>query len=112
MEVYSDNGLSGTNFYRPDFERLMADIRKGRINCIVVKDLSRFARNYIEADNYIEKVFPFFGVRFISIGHNFDSFDPAYAGEGLIIALKNLMNDIYARDISQKCKTTLKKQNE
>lgn len=108
MEVYSDNGLSGTNFDRPDFERLMADIRKGRINCIVVKDLSRFARNYIEADNYIEKVFPFLGVRFISIGDNFDSFDPAYAGEGLIIALKNLMNDIYARDISQKCKTALK----
>lgn len=107
IEVYSDNGQTGTNFDRPDFERLMTDIRKGRINCIVVKDLSRFARNYIEADNYIEKVFPFLGVRFISIGDNFDSFDPCYAGEGLVVALKNLMNDIYARDISQKIKTAL-----
>lgn len=108
IEVYSDNGQTGTNFDRPDFERLMEDVRKGRINCIVVKDLSRFARNYIEADTYIEKVFPFLGVRFISIGDNFDSFDPCDNGEGLVVALKNLMNDIYARDISQKCKTALK----
>lgn len=108
IDVYSDNGQTGTNFDRPDFERLMEDVRKGRIDCIVVKDLSRFARNYIEADTYIEKVFPFLGVRFISIGDNFDSFDPCDNGKGLEIALKNLMNDIYARDISQKCKTALK----
>ena len=108
VKVYSDNGQTGTNFYRPDFERLIEDVRKGLINCIVVKDLSRFARNYIEADTYIEKVFPFLGVRFISIGDNFDSFDPCDNGEGLVVALKNLMNDIYARDISQKCKTALK----
>lgn len=108
IKVYSDNGQTGTNFDRPDFERLMEDIRKGLINCIVVKDLSRFARNYIEADTYIEKVFPFLGVRFISIGDNYDSFDPCDNGEGLVIALKNLMNDIYARDISKKCKTALK----
>lgn len=108
IKVYSDNGQTGTNFDRPDFERLIEDVRKGLINCIVVKDLSRFARNYIEADTYIEKVFPFLGVRFISIGDNFDSFDPCDNGEGLVVALKNLMNDIYARDISQKCKTALK----
>ena len=107
-KVYSDNGQTGTNFDRPDFERLMEDVRKGQINCIVVKDLSRFARNYIEADTYIENVFPFLGVRFISIGDNFDSFDPHYTGEELMVALKNLMNDVYARDISQKCKTALK----
>jgi len=107
IEVYSDNGQTGTNFDRPDFERLMEDVRKGRINCIVVKDLSRFARNYIEADTYLEKVFPFLGVRFISIGDSFDSFN-SDDGEALVIALKNLMNDIYARDISQKCKTALK----
>lgn len=108
IKVYSDNGQTGTNFDRPDFELLMEDVRKGLINCIVVKDLSRFARNYIEADTYIEKVFPYLGVRFISIGDNFDSFDPCDNGEGLVIALKNLMNDIYARDISQKCKIALK----
>lgn len=107
IEVYSDNGQTGTNFNRPDFERLMEDVRKGRINCIVVKDLSRFARNYIEADTYLEKVFPFLGVRFISIGDSFDSFN-SDDGDALVIALKNLMNDIYARDISQKCKTALK----
>lgn len=94
IKVYSDNGQTGTNFDRPDFERLMEDIRKGLINCIVVKDLSRFARNYIEADTYIEKVFPFLGVRFISIGDNYDSFDPCDNGEGLVIALKNLMKNI------------------
>ncbi len=107
IEVYSDNGQTGTNFDRPDFGRLMEDVRKGRINCIVVKDLSRFARNYIEADTYIEKVFPFLGVRFISIGDSFDSFD-SDDGEALVIALKNLMNNVYVRDISQKCKTALK----
>lgn len=105
--VYSDNGLTGTNFERPDFERLMEDVRKGKINCIVVKDLSRFGRNYIEADHYIEKVFPFLGVRFIAIGEGFDSHDPRCSGDGLTIAVKNLINDIYARDISQKCKTAL-----
>lgn len=107
IDVYSDNGQTGTNFDRPDFERLIEDVRKGRINCIVVKDLSRFARNYIEADTYLEKVFPFLGDRFISIGDNFDSFN-SDDGEALVIALKKLMNDIYARDISQKCKTALK----
>lgn len=105
--VYADNGLTGTNFERPDFERLMDDVRKGKINCIVVKDLSRFGRNYIEADHFIEKVFPFLGVRFIAIGDGFDSHDPRCNGDGLTIAVKNLINDIYARDISQKCKTAL-----
>lgn len=65
--VYSDNGATGTNFDRPDFIRLMEDIRKGKINCIIVKDLSRFGRNYIEAGNYLEKIFPYLGVRFISL---------------------------------------------
>lgn len=105
ISVYTDNGETGTNFERPSFEQLMTDVRMGKIKCIVVKDLSRFGRNYIETGNYIEKVFPFLGVRFIAIGDSFDSFDPKCQGEGLVIALKNLINDIYARDISKKVKT-------
>lgn len=100
-ETYIDNGWTGTNFNRPSFNKLMDDVKKGHINCIVVKDLSRFGRNYIEVGNYLEKIFPFIGVRFISLNDSFDSADPTNF-EGLGLALKSLINDIYAKDISQK----------
>lgn len=99
-ELYCDNGRTGTNFERPEFNRLMDDIKLGKINCIVVKDLSRFGRNFIETGNYIENIFPYFNVRFIAIGDNYDSLTDG--NDGLIIALKNLVNDYYARDISVK----------
>lgn len=70
---YVDDGYSGTNFERPAFKRLMEDVKAGKVNCIIVKDLSRFGRNYIETGRYLEKVFPFMGVRFISIIDNYDS---------------------------------------
>lgn len=104
-EIYSDNGQTGTNFQRPGFEDLMDGIRRGKINCIVVKDLSRFGRDYIEAGNYLETIFPRLGVRFISIGDNYDSFDPRCRGEGLSIALKNMINAFYAKDISVKTRS-------
>lgn len=71
--LYCDNGRTGTNFERPDFERLMEDVRSGKIDCIVVKDLSRFGRNYKETGNYLERIFPFLDVRFVAVNDNFDT---------------------------------------
>lgn len=109
--VYSDNGETGVNFERDDFERLLDDVRAGRVNCIIVKDLSRFGRNYIEAGEYLEKIFPFMGVRFIAVNDGYDSLDPA-ASDSLSMHLKNLVNDVYARDISQKICPVLQKKQE
>lgn len=109
--VYSDNGETGVNFERDDFERLLDDVRAGKVNCIVVKDLSRFGRNYIEAGEYLEKIFPFMGVRFIAVNDGYDSIDPA-SSDSLSMHLKNLVNDVYARDISQKICPVLQKKQE
>ena len=106
--IYTDNGEKGTNFDRPEFNRLMDDVKAGRVNCIVVKDLSRFGRDYLETGNYLEKIFPFLGVRFISINDNYDSFNPENSNEGLIISLKNLLNDVYTKDISKKIISTFR----
>ena len=73
VDTYFDNGFTGTNFKRPAFTRLMNDVRQKKIKCIVVKDLSRFGRNYLEAGYYIETVFPFLGIRLIAVTDNFDS---------------------------------------
>ncbi len=110
--VFTVNGETGTNFERPGFESLMDEIRSRKIDCIVVKDLSRFGRNYIEAGYYLEKIFPFLGVRFIAVNDNFDS-AKANSGDELVISLKNLVNDLYARDISKKIISSLstKQQN-
>lgn len=99
--VYIDNGESGVNFNRSNFKHLIEDVRTGKIDCIIVKDLSRFGRNYIETGEYLEHVFPFLGVRFIAINDGYDSIQPD-AAELLKIHLKNLVNDVYARDISRK----------
>ncbi|MCM1988840.1 recombinase family protein [Oceanirhabdus seepicola] len=106
--IYTDNGQKGTNFDRPEFNRLMNDVRAGKVNCIVVKDLSRFGRDYIETGNYLEKIFPFLGVRFISINDNYDSFNTENINDGLIISLKNLLNDVYTKDISKKIISTFR----
>ena len=100
--MYSDNGKSGTNFDRPSFERLMSDVRTGRVDCIVVKDLSRFGRNYLETGEYLERVFPFLVVRFIAINDNFDTLTAERGGDGYLVPLKNIINDAYSRDISRK----------
>lgn len=106
-EIYADNGQSGTNFERPEFLRLMEDIRKGRINCIVVKDLSRFGRNYLETGYYLEKIFPMLHVRFLAINDNYDSMDERKQNE-LLIPIKNIINEIYAKDVGRKVKATYK----
>lgn len=102
IKEYVDDGKSGTTFERSSFEYMMQDLKKGVINCVIVKDLSRFGREYIDTGNYIEKVFPFLGVRFISIVDRYDSEDSECDRELLLISLKNLMNEMYARDISKK----------
>jgi len=104
--LYCDNGQTGTNFYRPEWERLLQDIKSGKINCIVVKDLSRFGRNYLETGNYLERMFPFLGVRFVAIEDNFDSATVRDINEELI-PLKNIFNEIYSRDISKKVGSAL-----
>ena len=102
----TDDGYSGVNFDRPAFQEMMHEIRSGKVNCVVVKDLSRFGRNYIEAGNYIERVFPFMGVRFIAINDSYDSLDKNQS-DSLIIPFKNLINDAYCKDISVKIRYQL-----
>lgn len=102
----ADDGYSGVNFERPGFKEMMEEIRAGQVNCVIVKDLSRFGRNYIEAGNYIERVFPFIGVRFIAINDSYDSADRNQS-DSLIIPFKNLINDAYCKDISVKIRTQL-----
>lgn len=108
VKVYIDDGETGTNFERPGFARMMSELRQNIINCIIVKDLSRFGREYLESGNYIEKVFPFLGVRFISVIDNYDSLNPDCDKDLLLISLKNLMHEMYAKDISKKVGSTYK----
>ncbi len=105
--MYCDNGRTGTNFERPEFERLMLDIREGRIDCVVVKDLSRFGRNYLETGNYLERIFPFLNVRFVAVNDGFDTLTAERNADGYIVPLKNIINGAYSRDISRKSSSAL-----
>ena len=102
-----DDGFSGSDFERPAFREMMEEVRAGRIDCIVVKDLSRFGRNYLEAGEYIERIFPFLGVRFIAINDNYDSEHKSGEMDCLLIPFKNLINEAYCRDISMKIRSQL-----
>ena len=106
VKVYQDYEYSGTSFKRPAFLEMMEDIRSRKINCIIVKDLSRFGREYLEIANYIEKVFPFLGVRFISVNDGFDTESDKDTKKSFELAVKNIINDMYAKDISKKVKAT------
>ncbi len=112
IDVYADNGRTGTVFDRPEFNRLMDDIRSGRIKALVVRDLSRFGRDYIETGTYLERVFPQIGLRFISIKEHYDSFAADGQNEDLLIPLQNMVNSLYSKDISRKVSTALKAQME
>ena len=101
-DLYCDNGRTGTNFDRPEFERLMEDVRAGKVDCIVVKDLSRFGRNYRETGNYLERIFPLLDVRFIAVNDNFDTLTAERSQDGYIVPLKNIINEVYSKDISRK----------
>lgn len=102
VREYKDDGISGTRFDRRAFDSLLAQVRKGSINCIIVKDFSRFGRDHIEVGNYLEKIFPFLGVRFISVNDGYDSFDRECADKKLAVILKNLVNEYIAKDTSVK----------
>ena len=101
-DTYIDDGFSGTDFQRPSFQRLLEDMKKGKFNAIIIKDLSRLGRNYIEAGNYIEQIFPLFKIRFISIGEDIDSYNKPTSVNNVLVPFKNLMNDEYCRDIPNK----------
>lgn len=102
---FFDDGYSGTNFQRPSFERLLEKIKKGEINCVIVKDFSRFGRDYIELGDYLERIFLFMGVRFISINDHYDSADYKGTTGGLDVVMKNIVYDYYSKDLSVKVKT-------
>lgn len=104
---FCDDGYTGTNFDRPGFEKMMAAVRQKEIDCIVVKDLSRFGRDYIESGKYIQKIFPMLGIRFIAINDHYDSADTENRSNDFVLPFKNLINDSYCRDISIKSRTNL-----
>ncbi len=99
-EAY-DDGYTGTNYDRPGFRSVLEAVQSGRVNCVIVKDLSRLGREYIETGKYLEMIFPSFGVRFIAINDDVDS-EKASAGDDLIIPIKNIMNESYCRELSKK----------
>lgn len=105
---FCDDGFSGTNFERPDFQRMIDLIRAGEIHIVIVKDLSRFGRDYLEVGDYLEHIFPFLGVRMISINDHYDS--EKYLGNtaGMDIAFRNLIYDYYSKDLSKKVKSAMR----
>ena len=104
-EVYTDDGYTGTNFDRPDFQRMLRDIEAGVIDCVLVKDLSRFGRDYIDTGRYLERWLPAHGVRFISLGDSIDSEKQSY---DLLVPFKNVLNAQYAKDISDKVRSAVR----
>ena len=111
VQCYTDLGKTGSNFEREGFLRLLQDVRLGDINCVIVKDLSRFGRNYLEAGNYIEKIFPFLGVRFIAVSDGFDT-GKNNKNQQMASEIRNLVNDMYAKDSSKKAKLHLQQRRE
>lgn len=107
VSVRTDDGYTGTNYDRPAFQLMLDDIRAGRINCVIVKDLSRFGREYIDAGKYIDRLFPYYGVRLIAINDNIDTITKDMSDE-LGITIRNIFNDNYCRDISIKTRSSLK----
>lgn len=105
--LFCDNGKTGTDFQRPEFEKLMEAVKRGEVDCIVVKDLSRFGRNYKETGNYLERIFPFLGVRFIAVNDGFDTLTAQRGTDGYLVPLKNLINEVYSKDISRKSGSAL-----
>lgn len=102
---FFDDGYSGTNFERPAFEKMMELVKQGEINCIIVKDFSRFGRNYIELGDYLERIFPYLGVRFLSVNDGYDSADYKGTTGGLDVVMKNIVYDYYSKDLSVKVST-------
>ena len=102
-----DDGYSGSNFDRPGFTKLIEAIKERKINCIIVKDLSRFSRDYIGSGMYIMNLFPKWGVRLIAINDNYDSLNASSVNDELMFSFKSIVNDLYLRDISVKIRSHL-----
>ena len=107
VDEFADDGYSGSNFERPAFQRLFQELEQGTINCILVKDLSRFGRNYIEVGRYLERIFPVMRVRLIAVTDNYDSQSAWKTSDSIMVPMRNLLNDAYCRDISVKIKSQL-----
>ena len=106
-DEFVDDGYSGSNFERPAFQNLFRELEQGTINCILVKDLSRFGRNYIEVGRYLERIFPVMRVRLIAVTDNYDSQSAWKTSDSIMVPMRNLLNDAYCRDISVKIKSQL-----
>ena len=104
---YIDNGASGTNFSRSGFKQMLQDLTKGEINCVVVKDLSRLGRNYLETSEYLEKIFPEAGIRFIAVNNGYDSIRKLNGKQEIVIPFSNIVNDMYAKDVSRKIRSSI-----
>lgn len=100
-----DDGFSGTSFDRPGITKLMALVRSRQVCCVVVKDFSRFGRDYLEVGNYLEQVFPFLGIRFLSVNDGFDSFEGIGAAGAIEIGFKNILHQAYSKDLSEKIRS-------
>ena len=101
LDVFADKRCTGINFDRPEFERLLKALQERKVNCIVVKDFSRLGRNFVETGQYLEQVFPLFGVRFIAINDNYDSLN-SQSRDGMLVPIKSVINEMYSKDLSQK----------
>lgn len=102
---FVDDGFTGTNFDRPGFQNMLEQVKAGTITCVIVKDLSRLGRNYLEVGNYVEHLFPFLGIRFIAINDYYDSKDNNGANASIDLAFKNILHDCYSRDLSVKVRS-------
>ena len=107
VDEFVDDGYSGSNFERPAFQNLFRELEQGTINCVLVKDLSRFGRNYIEVGRYLERIFPVMRVRLIAVTDNYDSQSAWKTSDSIMVPMRNLLNDAYCRDISVKIKSQL-----
>lgn len=107
LREFVDDGYTGTNFDRPQFQQMMAQVKAGEVGCILVKDLSRFGRNYLEVGDYLEHIFPFLGVRFVAVNDHFDSQEYVGKTTGIEVAFRNLVYQRYSQDLSEKVKSAM-----
>lgn len=111
MEIYKeyvDDGYTGTNFQRPGFQRLLADAKQGKFGCVMVKDLSRLGRNYLETGRYIQQLFPQLGIRFIAVNDQVDTENELQQGFDMMLPIRNIFNESYSQDISRKVQSSFK----
>lgn len=106
IREFCDDGWSGTGMDRPGMNQLLAEVKKNRVQCIIVKDMSRFSRDYIEMGTYLDQIFPFMGVRFIALGDHYDSREYAGTAIGIDTAFQTLLYDLYSKDVSVKVKSS------